>query len=270
MTSLLAPLCLSLGLLNAAPSTQDQKPATAGPTERGFLLPNGWTLTPAGKHVVLTDLPLNIVPLADNRRALVATSGYNKHELVADRPRTAKSDRQGGGPGKLVWIGREPRSGAHLVVGRRPGPLCMNSRSNKAPSLRKTRGFRSRRIPPQASRNGDRASHTFRSGLFLDAETQTLYSLDIDAGTISAIDLKSGKVAKSAVCGGRPVRRGPLAEPGHALRFRLGGAGRAGRAAGRFARRVPHRRRRASEPARAASQRTIACSSPAPRPTTFR
>ena len=29
----------------------------------------------------LTDLPLNIIPLADNRHALVATSGYNKHEL---------------------------------------------------------------------------------------------------------------------------------------------------------------------------------------------
>src|SRR5258708_2722203 len=57
------------------------KPPLPGPTETGVLLPNGWTLTPAGKHVVLTDLPLNIIPLADNKHALVATSGYNKHEL---------------------------------------------------------------------------------------------------------------------------------------------------------------------------------------------
>src|SRR5258707_754881 len=60
---------------------EDKKPPTAGPTEQGFLLPNGWTLTPAGKHVTLTDLPLNIIPLADGKRALVATSGFNKHEL---------------------------------------------------------------------------------------------------------------------------------------------------------------------------------------------
>ncbi|HEX4072645.1 MAG TPA: beta-propeller fold lactonase family protein, partial [Planctomycetaceae bacterium] len=203
MTSFLAPLCLSLGLLNAAPSSQEQKPATAGPTERGFLLPNGWTLTPAGKHVVLTDLPLNIVPLADSHRALVATSGYNKHELslidleqqkVIAREAVAES-----------WFG--------LAVSRDQGHIWWSGggrgrlhefalkQNTLSPEDEKT-SFASH--PAAAGRNGARGSHTFRSGLFLDAETQTLYSLDIDAGTISAVDLKSGKVAKSAVCGGRP------------------------------------------------------------------
>jgi hypothetical protein len=46
------------------------------------LLPNGWRLTPAGEQVALTDLPLNILVTPDNRYALVATSGYNAHELV--------------------------------------------------------------------------------------------------------------------------------------------------------------------------------------------
>src|SRR5262249_17181700 len=59
----------------------DEKPQFAGPSDKGFLLPNGWTLTPTGEHVALTDLPLNIIPFADNQHALVATSGYNKHEL---------------------------------------------------------------------------------------------------------------------------------------------------------------------------------------------
>src|SRR4051794_15231518 len=69
-------LCLA-----ALPLLGDAPPRRPGPTPQGFLLPNGWTITPAGKHVTLTDLPLNILPLADGRRALVATSGYNKHEL---------------------------------------------------------------------------------------------------------------------------------------------------------------------------------------------
>ena len=58
-----------------------EAPRYAGPTDKGFLLPNGWTLKPAGQHILLADLPLNIVPLADNRHVLVATSGYNAHEL---------------------------------------------------------------------------------------------------------------------------------------------------------------------------------------------
>src|SRR3954468_14951764 len=54
---------------------------TAGQTSDGYLLPNGWTLTPAGEQITLTDMPLNIVPLADGKHVLVASSGYNQHEL---------------------------------------------------------------------------------------------------------------------------------------------------------------------------------------------
>ena len=54
----------------------------AGPLDDGYLLPNGWRVTPAGKHTVLSDLPLNIIALADNRHALVATSGFNTHHLT--------------------------------------------------------------------------------------------------------------------------------------------------------------------------------------------
>ena len=57
------------------------EPVRPGPTDKGFLLPNGWTITPAGKQVALTDLPLNIIPLTDGRHVLVATNGFNKHEL---------------------------------------------------------------------------------------------------------------------------------------------------------------------------------------------
>ena len=60
---------------------EQDKPVFPGPTDKGFLLPNGWTITPAGKHVPLTDLPLNIVPLPSGEHALVATSGYKKHQL---------------------------------------------------------------------------------------------------------------------------------------------------------------------------------------------
>ena len=85
-----------VALLLIAPLPAQDKPKFAGPTDTGFLLPNGWHLTPVGKHVVTTDLPLNIIPLKDGRHALVATSGYNRHELslidLTGEPRVVASE----------------------------------------------------------------------------------------------------------------------------------------------------------------------------------
>src|SRR5947208_12457088 len=67
--------------LVAGAATADDKPALPGPTDSGFLLPNGWHLTPAGRHVEISDLPLNIHPLKDGKHALVTTNGFNRHDL---------------------------------------------------------------------------------------------------------------------------------------------------------------------------------------------
>ena len=67
---------LPVGAQEAAPKTKQGPTPGArypGPTENGYLLPNGWTISPAGEQVTLTDLPLNILPLADNRHAVVGT-----------------------------------------------------------------------------------------------------------------------------------------------------------------------------------------------------
>jgi YVTN family beta-propeller protein len=203
MNPLAPSLCLLLALGGPQPPAEAQKPATAGRTDRGFLLPNGWVLTPAGRHIALSDLPLNIVPLSDNRRVLVATSGYNKHELslidLADNQVVARESIpeswfglalsrdesrvwwSGGGRGRLYYFGVKPDA-------------LTEEAFDTSPALRST--------APKG--NGSEIPHSFRSGLFLDQETQTLYSLDIDAGTIAAIDVKTGKIVKSAVCGGRP------------------------------------------------------------------
>jgi hypothetical protein len=75
LTSLLAALLVF-------PLWADDKPRFAGPSEKGFLLPNGWIISPAGKQVILTDLPLNIISLTDGQHTLAATSGFNSHDLA--------------------------------------------------------------------------------------------------------------------------------------------------------------------------------------------
>lgn len=80
-------LCLTAMILSFVPflladdKKPDIAPQFAGPTATGFLLPNGCHFTPVGRHVQTTDLPLNVIPLKDNRHALVRTSGFNTHKL---------------------------------------------------------------------------------------------------------------------------------------------------------------------------------------------
>ena len=95
----LAGACLtSMAILQA-----QESPRFAGPTREGFLLPNGWVISPAGEQIPVADLPLNLLALPDNRHALVATSGYNAHELsLIDLDRKLVVDRQAV---KESWFG---------------------------------------------------------------------------------------------------------------------------------------------------------------------
>jgi len=157
---------------SVGPRTQAGDRRTDG---EGILLPNGWALTPAGRHVVLTDLPLNILPFSDNRRVLVATSGYNKHEL-------SLLDIQ---QHKVIASESVPESWFGLAASRDQGHIWW---SGGGRGLLYEYTLKQGTLTPKASelslasrraasaRNGLGEPHSFRSGLFLDAEAKTLYS----------------------------------------------------------------------------------------------
>jgi len=194
------------------PLRAQDKPQYAGPTAKGYLLPNGWTISPAGKHVPLDDLlPLNVVAVPGSSYALVATGGYRQHELalidlrtntVADRqtarqswfglalaPRADRLWWSGGGAGVLHTF--DLKQGKLIPTGTEPDLSKMTPKEQE--ELRK--------------------QDTFKSGLAFDTEGQTLYSLDINAGTITAINVgrpgtpshgEEGRAVKTAPCGRRP------------------------------------------------------------------
>ena len=45
------------------------------------MLPNGWALTPAGKHIELGDLPLNMASSLDGRWLAVTNNGYGRQSI---------------------------------------------------------------------------------------------------------------------------------------------------------------------------------------------
>jgi len=185
--------------VSVASSLAQEAPRYAGATARGFLLPNGWTLKPAGQHVVLADLPLSIVPLADNRHALAATSGYNAHELsLIDLQERKVVDHQSvrqswfglavaPGSDRIWWSG----GGGNMLHAFRLTDRHLTRISTPEPETKKSAG-------------SNRRSSRFRAGLALDPRRKVLYSVDIQAGTISALELDNLRELKSAPGGVRP------------------------------------------------------------------
>jgi YVTN family beta-propeller protein len=174
-----------------------------GPTEKGFLLPNGWTISPAGQHVQLTDLPLNIIPLRDGKHALVATSGYNKHQLsVID---LATREIISNCPANQSWFGLVASSGEDKIWWSGGGAGMLHTFDLKNHQL--TRTSRPEPYPVHATRaqlDKLKTARSFKSGLCLDPRREVLYSLDINAGTITAIRLANGESGKPVALGGRP------------------------------------------------------------------
>jgi YVTN family beta-propeller protein len=200
--ALLATACL--------PLLGEDKPQFPGPKAGSFLLPNGWTISPAGDQVALTDLPLNIIPLADNKHALVATSGFNAHELslvnLHDKKIVSKSTvRQSwfglahdASTGKVLWSAGgagnihafDIKDGALTQITKEAEPVL----SRKATAAEK------------AARKAERPAADFGSGIALSRDGKTLYSLDIDAGTLSERDANelSKKPSRVTKVGARP------------------------------------------------------------------
>ena len=227
-----------------------EAPRYAGPTDKGFLLPNGWTLKPAGQHVPLADLPLNIVPLADNRHVLVATSGYNAHELsLIDLEQKKVIDRQAV---RQSWFGLAVSPEADTIWWSGGGGNTVHAFRLADRHLTVDQRTRARSQGQARHDQGDR--RTFGGGLALDSDRKVLYSLDVDRGTISALDLTSRKELKSATAGTRPYDVALVAQRRTTIRLRLGRPRGARPRPGRPSHRRQDRRRRASQPDRRSSQ----------------
>lgn len=190
-------------LISALPMPLHAQPAPkaqyAGKTEKGFLLPNGWTLTPAGDSVTLTDLPLSIIPLADNRHALAASSGYNTHNLVlvdlVEKKIVASQ------AAKQSWFGLALSPKADRVWWSGGGSDRIHEFKLDGRSLSPVAAEESKASP--AAEKLAAKGH-FKSGLAFDKSRSLLYTLDISAGAITSIDLATGQRKLSAKAGTRP------------------------------------------------------------------
>ena len=211
--ALLFLLALSLPASLSAQEKPAEKPVFAGPTATGFLLPNGWHLSPVGQHVETTDMPLNIVPLKDGKRAIVATSGFNSHNLylinLADRKIIAsETSRQtwyglavNKAEGKVWWSGGGNGENHTFDI---DGDKFIRTSKKETPIRKLTAAELEKLAEDTAKKPG------FKSGLLLDEPANLLYVLDINNGGLTATGPEGG-AGRSAKIGGRPydIVKGP-------------------------------------------------------------
>lgn len=197
ITALLAAAC-ALTATSAPGQEGAPKAKYAGPVEGGYLLPNGWTVTPAGKQVPLHDLPLNIIPLADGKRALVSTNGYNEHQLSLVDLEQAKAVAQVAE--KQSWFGLVHRESDGLILWPGGGADVLHRFALKGDAIEPGEPWLGRPAPEA----GEKGGKHFRGGLAISRDGKVLYSLDVDAGAISAVDLADPSKVITASIGGRP------------------------------------------------------------------
>lgn len=66
-------------------------------------LPNGWRITPAGKHVVTADYVLNLTTAPSDQQIVALHSGYNPHGLMVIDPKNVEITQKT--PLKSAWFG---------------------------------------------------------------------------------------------------------------------------------------------------------------------
>jgi DNA-binding beta-propeller fold protein YncE len=180
-------------VLTVAQSSSVQATAVPGKLDDGStLLPNGWRVAPAGKHIGVGTLPLNIVVSLDARYAIVATSGLMKPALAVIDIATWTVKSTYALDNGWYGLALSP-DGTKLYVG--------GGGQNNVQELAYADGVltkgRTLALPGQT---GD----TFAGGVAISKDGRTLFVTRVFAMTLSAIDLTTGQVVKTVALPAEP------------------------------------------------------------------
>ena len=175
-----------------------------GPMGMGVtLLPNGWKIAPAGRHIVVGDLPLAMAESPDGRWLLVSNNGYTlpsisivdiQHQNVRgtlvldhawvglawhpDGKRVYVSGAANNTVHELSWASGVLKRGTDIVLGRPMDPPQ----------------------PEDASEDLNRPDPTpqsFIGGLAISPDGERLFAVHVLGQIVSAVDLKTGHVLHS-------------------------------------------------------------------------
>lgn len=199
-----AALLLAVGanaILTRAQSAPSAPISVPGALADGTtLLPNGWRLAPAGRHLKTGSLPLNLVVSPDGRYAVVTNNGINKPSftVIDIASWTIKSTT----PLDSAWYGLvwHPDGTKLYSAGAARNNIQEFTFANG--TIARARTFA---LP-------EMTGETFAGGLSISGDGRTLYASRVFAMTLSAIDVASGAVTKTISLPSEPYTTLPSAD----------------------------------------------------------
>lgn len=162
-----------------------------GPTEEGYLLPNGWRITPVGEVVHMEDLILNIVPTPDNRAVVALHSGYNPHGLVVIDGKTDEAVQRIPLPTSWLGLAWHP-DGSKLYVS---GGNNSSNKGIRAPIY--VLDYKDNRLSEEPSATFMETvapTEIYWSGLVHHPAENLLFAANRTAGNIVVFDSSSGRL----------------------------------------------------------------------------
>ncbi len=195
-THLLRPLAAALllvlthlnGLAVATAQEAATTPVVPGPrilpgqrADGSTLLPNQWSLTPAGVQIEVGDFPVNIAVHPRGRYAAVLHSGYSRHEIVMiDVEQSTIVSRT---PVEEAFYG--------LVFSHRGDRLYCSAASSEA--IRVFTVKDGQLLDGALLPLRDAAEKGIPCGLAISEDGRHLYAANVWGQTVSGLDLKEGK-----------------------------------------------------------------------------
>ena len=169
--------------------------------EQGItLLPNGWRIAPAGRHVQVGDLPLNMVPSPDGRYLIVTNNGYARPTLtVFDTKLESISNRVSV---DYAWLGLawHPDGKRLFSAGGNENTIYEFSWNNGR--LKAVGKFPL--ADPQKYSNGVMQNAGFIAGLAMSHDGRHLYATHVFGETVSMVDLDHHKIVAKATLPAEP------------------------------------------------------------------
>lgn len=206
----LLPTLVATTLLSLTALSQRDRPAPIWPGARpdgSVLLPNQWSLRPAGRQLAMGDFPVSIAVHPGNRYAAVLHSGYGKNEIVVVDLATVQIASRT--PVEETFYGLEFSAGGDTLY-------CSGAASEVVHVFHLNSGQleRVRSIPLRPAKE-----RGVPAGLAVSRNSKSLYVANVWGHRVTAVDLEQSSVAwelpvtLTLPAAGSETRVSPSADP---------------------------------------------------------